>query len=153
MSARRWRLVDGCRCHVSLGKIFVKKWTTIGQPNWGTIWDMSCWEKFRWEIWDDIGQVEMVKISHDFLRESQVFALSPCAKTKFWRLLPLALLQPPWIRGSESDLHGFTPPAMGKHGNFQKDWGGKLTKVDQFTSKIWEWLSDVARWRQYLGNL
>ena len=30
------------------------------------------------------------------------------------------------IRGSESDLHGFTPPAMGKHGNFQKDWGGEV---------------------------
>ena len=58
------------------------------------------------------------------------------------------------IRGSESDLHGFTPPPQWANmGTSRRIGGGKLTKVDQFTSKIWEWLSDVARWRQYLGNL
>lgn len=124
------------------GQNFVKKWTTIGQPNWGTIWEMSCWEKFRWEIWDD-NWTEMPVLSwngEDFTWFSSgipgLWRSVHVQKPNFGGYCPWLCFNHPENSGVSKWSSWLFPPRKGQTWELPEGWGGgKLTKVDQFTSK------------------
>lgn len=64
-----------------------------------------------------------------FFGNPRSLALSPIAKTKFWRLLPLALLQPPWEFGGLKVIFMAFPPRNRQTWEFPEGWGGG--EVDQ----------------------
>lgn len=128
MSARRWRLVDGCRCHASLGKILLKDGRRLDNPTGA-----------QFETW------VVERNSGD--RFEMILDRNACTKLKWWRFHMIFFGNPrslrsvhvqkpnfggycPWLCFNHPENSGVSkwsswlfPPTRGKHGNFQKDGG------------------------------